>query len=518
MPVSYMPVMLSHAPEECNSDAVWQTRHHPKLLQRVSGIARQRYFRKVANLCSLSRQLSKPGLVPSSRLPDLLPIFGGPSITWVATSFMSNGPMSQMSQMSIFLFFCLSLSSALDLPDLWQMAKTPINGVEKAKEFPNIAIEQPHLAMPMVQQPDAFMPTVRQIDKMRTVEQKDRKHWFFSAFLLLYVCITLLGTLIMTAGPTLKPCQGYKLLHRNIHAAGQGMLMAFMFWMSWLTISCTCFWAMISNRMSKTTGLDWELYLFLFCLVGVVLLVQALFAVIRLPEGKHFGLITFAEASSIALFPFFSDYFDTLKDVIFSMLCLKSEHAFINMIGEISFGYLAWIHGWFIFHRPNCSAELCATYTPLITAPFAEDTANSGDSNSSFFHDIILPLLYKQVTPTKRELLLWENIPQAIFSIIFLLIEGGSFFVSLINILLPTCQVVVAYSVFPFLRRAVGPGLGKKLRQAMEAEDYFKAHYICAEVPSPGLRFTFDLFGDLCQGVVIELRSCMVLFMEAGWY
>eukprot|EP00434_Breviolum_minutum_P043610 symbB.v1.2.038885.t1/scaffold6222.1/size19942/3 len=68
MPVSYMPVMLSHAPvamldmdvamldmdeEECNSDAVWQTRHHPKLLFPVAMFA---YAVCAGAFCTKGRQ------------------------------------------------------------------------------------------------------------------------------------------------------------------------------------------------------------------------------------------------------------------------------------------------------------------------------------------------------------------------------------------------------------------------------------------------------------------------------
>ena len=46
-------------------------------------------------------------------------------------------------------------------------------------------------------------------------------------------------------------------------------------------------------------------------------------------------------------------------------------------------------------------------------------------------------MLYKQLTPSKREYLLIENLPQAAFSVLFLLVEGGSFFVGVLNLLVP---------------------------------------------------------------------------------
>ena len=153
------------------------------------------------------------------------------------------------------------------------------------------------------------------------------------------------------------------------------------------------------------------------------------------------------------------------------MLCLASHHIFIQAMGVISFVYLVLIHVFFIFRRSNhCLAELTGTYLPLITAPPVgtappanTSESDTSDSETAFivlkrnisantldsekteqdadtwqsgicgslwrFIVPLLPLLYKQVTPTKCELLLWENVPQAICSIIFLLAEGGSHFV-----------------------------------------------------------------------------------------
>ena len=403
----------------------------------------------------------------------------------------------------MFLFcWCLS-ASALDLPDIWHM------------------VEQPALSLPMVKQPDVVLPTVRQIDHMKR-QQEQRKHWFFNAFLSVFVCIMVLGTSIMTIGPRLKKCctpsQDNQPLF-DLSVGRQKQLMTSMFGISLATVAAASFWAMKTNRLSKTTGLDWEIYLFLFCLVGQGLVLQAILAVIRLPAGKHFSPDTFPVACFTAMFPLLSDYFDTLKDCIFSMFCLASQHIFIQAMGVISFVYLVLIHVFFIFWRPNCLAELTGTYLPLITA-LPADTAPPADTSESDTSDsetafvlkrnisantldsekteqdadtwqsgicgslsrFIVSLLYKQVTPTKRELLLWENVPQAICSVIFLLAEGGSLFVMVVNLLIPICQVVATFVLFRPLRQAMGPNLGKKLGGAMDVGDYVKAQHILEEV------------------------------------
>ena len=127
----------------------------------------------------------------------------------------------------------------------------------------------------------------------------------------------------------------------------------------------------------------------------------------------------------------------------------------------------------------NCLAELCGTYVPLIAVPPApKGTKGSGDG---IWSGTLLPLLYKQLTPTKRELLLWENVPQAGFSIIFLLVEGGSLFISFVNLALPAFQVILAFTLFRWVRSAVGPHLGKQLNGAMAANDFLKTRHIWEE-------------------------------------
>jgi len=217
----------------------------------------------------------------------------------------------------------------------------------------------------------------------------------------------------------------------------------------------------------------------LFSLVGVGLLIQAVVAVCRLPAGEKFVTSAFPVACATSMIPTLSDYFDTLKDVIFTTLCLNSDRYFIRIMGICSWIYLVAVHVYFVFYRQNCLAELCGTYVPLIAVPPApKGTKESGDG---IWSGTLLPLLYKQLTPTKRELLLWENVPQAGFSIIFLLEEGGSLFVSFVNLALPAFQVVLAFALFRWVRAAVGPQLGKQLNGAMAANDFLKTRHIWEE-------------------------------------
>ena len=396
---------------------------------------------------------------------------------------------SSPKMVKVLIMLCLSVSG-LDLPDLWS------------------ELESPDLNITMVKQPESFLPTVNQIKNMADSESQGRNHWYLSAFVSVFLLIMLLGTSIMKIGPMLKECvlgspgyqspeplgveeqrslvaiEGYQSPEQEavlptLGVEVQRKLVVIVFGLSLTAVSCSCFWAMRTHRLSKSSGLDWELYMALFSLVGVGLLIQAVVAVCRLPAGENFAMSAFPVACATSMIPTLSDYFDTLKDVIFSTLCLNSDWYFIKIMGICSWIYLVVIHYDFVFYRQNCLAELCGTYVPLIAVPPApKDTKESTDG---IWSGTLLPLLYKQLTPTKRELLLWENVPQAGFSIIFLLVEGGSLFVSFVNLALPAFQVILAFALFSCVRAAVGPHLGKQLNGAMAVKDFVKAQHILEE-------------------------------------
>lgn len=396
---------------------------------------------------------------------------------------------SSPKMVKVLIMLCLSVSG-LDLPDLWS------------------ELESPDLKIPMVKQPESFLPTVNQIENMADSESQGRNHWYLSAFVSVFLLIMLLGTTIMKIGPMLKECvlgspsyhspeplgleeqrnlvvsPGYQrpeqqaaLLALGVEA--QRKLVVIVFGLSLTAVSCSCFWAMMTHRLSKSSGLDWELYMALFSLVGVGLLIQAVVAVCRLPAGEKFAMSAFPVACATSMIPTLSDYFDTLKDIIFTTLCLNSDRYFIKIMGICGWIYLVAIHVYFVFYRQNCLAELCGTYVPLIAVPPAPK--GTKESTDGIWSGTLLPLLYKQLTPTKRELLLWENVPQAGFSIIFLLFEGGSLFVSFVNLALPAFQVILALALFPWVRAAMGPQLGKKLNEAMAVKDFLKAQHILKE-------------------------------------
>ena len=97
----------------------------------------------------------------------------------------------------------------------------------------------------------------------------------------------------------------------------------------------------------------------------------------------------------------------------------------------------------------HCMAELASSHlSVLLTSPKVPGEWSGGCTATGCWEGTILPILYKQLTPSKREYLLIENLPQAVFSVLFLLAEGGSFFVGVLNLLVPFVQILLTCFVF----------------------------------------------------------------------
>ena len=217
-------------------------------------------------------------------------------------------------------------------------------------------------------------------------------------------------------------------------------------------------------------------------------------AVLLLPNDHTFPVTAFVESAFVYLMPFVSDGFDTLKDTIFSCLCVQSDHLLLKGIGVASWIYLMVIHG-VLLRQDNTLAELAGCYLPALMALPADPTPE--DSNGSCcqslscqnFSDMFFQLLYKQVTPTKRELLLWENVPQGVAAIFFLYLEGGSLFVGVINLAIPVGQVLATNVFFRPLRDLVAPKFAKKLSGFLSKPDFLRAKLLWREARLASCRF-----------------------------
>ena len=446
-----------------------------------------------------------------------------------------------------------------------------------------------NFTLKMVEEPKVFLPKVSQIESMTREESMERFHWFFCVYVLIFLGVTLLGSVIMVVGPILKSmafassddpdsaessellssdseggpveCGGYdaslRLSASSSDSAESSELLsseacnlsvssyealgptfgALSLWAQQclvllsfgVTVSLSLvasLWSMKTGRLSKVTGLDWEVYLILFCCVGLSLLVQAVWAVARLKPGDRFDSTAFAVSAFTSMAPIISDFYDTLKDVIFGALCLQSEHLMIQILGVVSWLYLFLFHAWFLLvgcdvdmfmrrteclicmmcllflfgGRPeilgrHCFAELASSHlSVLLTSPKVPGEWSGGCTATGCWEGTILPILYKQLTPSKREYLLIENLPQAVFSVLFLLVEGGSFFVGVLNLLVPGMQILLTFFCFESVLSAAAPALGKKLNRAMRNGDMVAADLLWEEAEL-GHSDNLQLFG-----------------------
>ena len=442
-----------------------------------------------------------------------------------------------------------------------------------------------NFTLKMVEEPKVFLPKVSQIESMTREESMERFHWFFCVYVLIFLGVTLLGSVIMVVGPILKSrclasssdsaessellsseacdlsVSSYEALGPTFTALSVRTQRCLVFLSFGVTMSLSLvasLWSLKTGRLSKVTGLDWEVYVILFCCVGLALLVQAVWAVARLKPGDRFDSTAFAVAAFTSMAPIISDFYDTLKDVIFGALCLQSEHLMIQILGVVSWLYLFLFHayflslgsctacktcleepwrcypcscllvvlfyvekecfafafgeemrnhgpflyycGWFVAifvwmmfiellyqelkreDIPHCFAELASSHlSVLLTSPKVPGEWSGGCTATGCWEGTILPILYKQLTPSKRAYLLIENLPQAVFSVLFLLAEGGSFFVGVLNLLVPGVQILLTCFCFKPVLSAVAPALGKKLNRAMRNGDMVAAAFLWEE-------------------------------------
>ena len=386
--------------------------------------------------------------------------------------------------MKIQLLSLVSAAAALGLPklpalpDLVEIVQNSFHG---------------NFSEQTVEEPKEFLPTFAEIRVMTDEERAERFHWFLCVFLLVFVCVVISGTAIMMVGAELKGLGSYRALDPTAPLSKEAQLRLVMlsFCGTVLLSFVATLWSLETGRLSKTFGLDWEIYLLLFGCAGASLLIQAVLAVAWLKAGDRFDFSAFAVASFSSMAPFLSDQLDTFKDVIFGGLCLQSQHFSMKAVGVLSWSYLLAFHAWFFWLAAvppnmsdalgaNCFNELATSHlSVLLIAPKVP-----GEWSGGCWEGIILPIIYRQVTKSKRHHLLIENVPQALMSLLFLAVEGGSFFVAAFNLVVPIVQIVLTFLLFKPVRAAAIPALGKRFSRAMKSGNSVAAKALWEEAGS----------------------------------
>ena len=300
-------------------------------------------------------------------------------------------PIEERAISKMFCMTWLAMASTAfgqmpPMPDLEGLAESL---ADTAKDF------KWHGHAPFINEPRPVLPTARQIQRMPGSESVERTHFFVSAFVSVFLVVVILGTLILHFGPQLKSSSWfpYRALSleegsavssssQSLSSERQKWLGAISFGAAYVVSLVAVVWSILTGRLSKSSGLDWELYLVLFSLVGVWQVVQAVGAVVLADPSDSYELSTFGMASFLSMMPFLSDYYDSVKDVIFGGLCMQSEYAVLKIVGVASWIYLLAIHVYF-FMNPNSLAELTGTYlSVLVAAPKPKSDASPGAPGS----------------------------------------------------------------------------------------------------------------------------------------
>ena len=221
------------------------------------------------------------------------------------------------------------------------------------------------------------------------------------------------------------------------------------------------------GSLSTERGLAWESYTLLLSAGCTWLLIQTLLVAKNLPAGKGYATTAFAEAMVSAVMPFASDAFDTLKDVLFGALCFKSRHLGVQILGGISWVYLLAFH-LVLLRRTQFLTDFATTHIALFVSPTID--LQSEPVRMSKVETLVVQV-GRQLTPAKRQMLLVENVPQALLAVLYLAIEGGSLLVALLNVAQPSAQILASILLYPRLKPQLGKWFAKRVDAALDAKD-----------------------------------------------
>ena len=380
--------------------------------------------------------------------------------------------------------------------------------------------------------PSIFLPNVSEIKQMSAHEQEDRQHFWISALAFAFLATILVGqTLIrlITASKSWKWCNGNaaylkldKVVEKDLEAGFDGRgekssrssssltwprtLVAVSFAGNLMASCYALARSKDSNELSKKYGIDWEYYFMLFVGCGLWTVAQAVWATWNLAPEESLKLTSFGQACFASMAPIISDHYDTLKDAMFAFLCLESESSAVQIMGWVSLLYLIGLHAYLIGFDEDALAELAESHLSglQMTTKLKDGNSQAVPLKTEMWEFVVFTT-YKQMTPTKRRLLLLENFPQAVFALIYLLYEGGSMPVTIMNLGLPCVQTALAWIFFGQIRAIAGPLIGSKLRKFLLERQQLRLRRLFKEVREEYHHIHhFMLFDLFCFGYVVH--------------
>lgn len=334
--------------------------------------------------------------------------------------------------------------------------------------------------------------------------------------LLCYLVTLLLGTGLLLLGARCRSAamrrgrtsgsSGFELIAREEYGhfslVRQRLLVSLAFSSSYLLCLLATLYVIYHGGLHRGF---WTLWLGLFALNALAMLGQALVAAVGLRTGHSFRGTAFLEATGTGLLPIISDQFDLFKDIVFAGFCFQSHSLLVQFLAPCSLAYSLLIHVYFICDD-SVLAELSQCYIPLLllrSSPPSIDVEVAEDGNTVACS--VWPIFYRQTTPTKRWVLLLENLPQCVLAAVFLKLQGVSLLVAILNLLCPVLQLSLAFLLFHPLRRATGPFLGHRVARALQDHDCHYAQRLWEEAEAEK-----DL--DLFKAMLPEIRQLRQAF------
>ena len=158
------------------------------------------------------------------------------------------------------------------------------------------------------------------------------------------------------------------------------------------------------------------------------------------------------------------------KDVVFGALCIMSDSWELRLAGFASLVWLPCVH-YTLLDDIDCVADLSGSYFPFASAQPANDEPEAAEGEGRCWPKVEKSLyeLYKQTTPGKIRLLLWEAGPQGVFALLYVSLEGGSKFVTFMQLAAPLLQAAFGWLCNEQLGRWTMRSTGKRLAGAFSS-------------------------------------------------
>ena len=172
-------------------------------------------------------------------------------------------------------------------------------------------------------------------------------------------------------------------------------------------------------------------------------------------------------------------------------------------MGILSLLYLPAFH-FALMRRPNYLMDLASSHLSAFCIATL-DVTPTAQSVSLTPREQLLALLAKQLSPTKRYLLLVENLPQAVLAVIYLLVAGGSILVGVLNVAIPFAQVFTSICLYPRVQKGLGRWYAKRFDAAVADGDEVVARRLWAEMSQEFMRHMAQ-HSKLLQAIV---KACL---------